>query len=146
MKMKNGRKSHSSSQWNLTQPFKTLENVIISGELHLKRKLTWNKRLVAVSAGRLICYKSEKEQRPGLVITLAGYDVTCTEREGRHGYELKLTHPMLETYHFAVECKDWAQAWAEVSLFSSLILLFVYIFRSNNYSKTHFILSNSVFS
>lgn len=113
-KMKNGRKSHSSSQWNLAQPFRSLEDVIISGELHLKRKLTWNKRLVAVSAGRLICYKSEKELRPGLVITLAGYDVSCTEREGRHGYELKLTQPMSETYHFAVECKDWAQTWAEV--------------------------------
>lgn len=113
-KMKNGRKMHSSSQWNLAQPFRSLEDVIISGDLQLKRKLTWNKRLVAVSAGRLICYKSERELRPGLVITLSGYDVSYMEREGRRGYELKLTHPLSETYHFTVECKEWAQTWAEV--------------------------------
>lgn len=46
-----------SSLWEVTQPFRALEDVVISGELYYKSKLSWTKKLVALTSGRLVCYK-----------------------------------------------------------------------------------------
>ena len=46
-----------SSLWEITQPFRALEDTVISGELHYKSKLSWTKKLVALTSGRLVCYK-----------------------------------------------------------------------------------------
>eukprot|EP00106_Octopus_bimaculoides_P020721 XP_014788163.1 PREDICTED: uncharacterized protein LOC106882118 [Octopus bimaculoides] len=112
-KGKHSRKTHSSSQLELVQPVKSLEDIVISGELYLKKKLTWSKRFVVISAGRLMCYKSEQDLRPCVVVNLAGYSVNFIDRDSRHGYELKLVHPTSETLHFSVDYRDWALIWTE---------------------------------
>ncbi|XP_036369653.1 uncharacterized protein LOC115224784 isoform X2 [Octopus sinensis] len=112
-KIKHSRKTHSSSQLELVQPVKSLEDIVISGELYLKKKLTWSKRFVVISAGRLMCYKSEQDLRPCVVVNLAGYSVNFIDRDSRHGYELKLVHPTSDTLHFSVDYRDWALIWTE---------------------------------
>ncbi|CAI9741312.1 Hypothetical predicted protein [Octopus vulgaris] len=112
-KIKHSRKTHSSSQLELVQPVKSLEDIVISGELYLKKKLTWSKRFVVISAGRLMCYKSEQDLRPCVVVNLTGYSVNFIDRDSRHGYELKLVHPTSDTLHFSVDYRDWALIWTE---------------------------------
>ena len=50
-----------SSLWEITQPFRALEDTVISGELHYKSKLSWTKKLVALTSGRLVCYKVSQQ-------------------------------------------------------------------------------------
>ncbi|GAB1602284.1 hypothetical protein Ahia01_000507500 [Argonauta hians] len=112
-KAKYGRKSRSVSQLELVQPVKSLDDIVVSGELYLKKKLTWSKRFVLISSGRLMCYKTEQDLRPCVVVNLAGYTVNFIERDSRHGYELKLVHPTSDSLHFSVDYRDWALIWAE---------------------------------
>lgn len=113
-KRKGFTKSQSSSQWDLDLSFKDLNEVTICGELNLHGKLTWNRRIVAVTNRRLLCYKPEKMGKPALVVQLPGYQATYNERENRKGFEILLHHPLAENYVFLVELIEWAQSWCEV--------------------------------
>ncbi|GFN77015.1 actin filament-associated protein 1 [Plakobranchus ocellatus] len=107
-------KSRSSTQWEISVPFKQLESIDISGELCHRGKLSWNRRIVAITAGCLAMYKPDKEgARPSLVLQLTGYTAAVSEREGRKGYEIRLSHPSDDSHTFAVDYRDWANLWAE---------------------------------
>lgn len=97
-------------------PFKKLDNVVMSGEMQHKGKLSWNRRLVAISNGCLALYKPDKETRPVFVIPLAGFSASLGDPVGRKGFEMKLNHVNGESYTFAVDFKEWANLWCEVSL------------------------------
>ena len=97
-------------------PFKKLEHVVLSGEMQHKGKLSWNRRLVAISSGCLALYKPDKETRPVFVIPLAGFTASLGEPVGRKGFEMKLNHENGESYTFAVDFKEWANLWCEVGL------------------------------
>lgn len=113
-KHKKVSKSRSSKEWDLNVPFKCLEEVTLSGELLYKGKLSWTRKICALSEGRLVCYKPDKcEQKPSLVIQLTGYKCSFSERENRKLFDIKLTHPSLELHLFAVDIKEWASLWCE---------------------------------
>lgn len=107
-------KSRSSSQWEISAPFRKLENIDISGELYHRGKLSWNRRVVAISNGCLAMYKPDKDARPSLVIQLTGFEACMLEREGRRGFEVKISHPTEDSHTFAVDFRDWANLWVEV--------------------------------
>ncbi|GFS27749.1 actin filament-associated protein 1 [Elysia marginata] len=103
-----------STQWAVSVPFKLLDNVDISGEVYHRGKLSWNRRVVALTGGLLAFYKPDKESaRPSLVVPLTGYTATVSERESRRGYEVRLTHLSEDCHTFAVDFRDWAHLWAE---------------------------------
>ncbi|XP_070206638.1 uncharacterized protein [Littorina saxatilis] len=106
-------KGRSSSTWEINVPFKKLDSVVISGEMQHKGKLSWNRRLVAISNGCVALYKPEKDGRPVLVIPLSGFQAGIGEPLGRKGFEMKLTHNNGEAYTFAVDFKEWANLWCE---------------------------------
>uniref|UniRef100_A0A2C9LRI7 PH domain-containing protein n=1 Tax=Biomphalaria glabrata TaxID=6526 RepID=A0A2C9LRI7_BIOGL len=106
-------KSRSSSQWEISVPFRKLENILLSGELYHKGKLSWNRRLVAISNGCLAMYKPDKDARPSMVISLSGYEALVQERDGRRGFEIKMAHPTQDSYTFSVDFRDWAYLWAD---------------------------------
>ncbi|KAH9514055.1 hypothetical protein Btru_030098 [Bulinus truncatus] len=106
-------KSRSSSQWEISAPFRKLENILISGELYYRGKLSWNRRIVAISNGSLAMYKPDKDARPSLVISLSGYEATVLEREGRRGFEVKMSHPTQDSHTFSVDFRDWANLWRD---------------------------------
>ncbi|XP_046332006.2 uncharacterized protein LOC124115168 isoform X2 [Haliotis rufescens] len=106
-------KSRSSSSWEINVPFKKLEDMALSGDLQYKGKLSWTRKLVALSNGNLACYKPDKETKPQLVVHLTGYEAALHEKENRKGYEIKLTHPNCDSHIFAVDFKEWAQQWAD---------------------------------
>lgn len=99
----------------MTIPYKSLEDVTLSGEVMYKGKLSWTRKLAALTDGRMVCYKPEKvDSKPALVIQLTGYEATYLEKENRRGFDVRLIHPSLETHMFSVDLKDWAQLWVEV--------------------------------
>ncbi|XP_060580205.1 uncharacterized protein LOC132736992 [Ruditapes philippinarum] len=103
-----------SSLWEITQPFGMLEDVVMSGELHYRSKLTWTRKIVALTNGRLVCYKVDKtDSRPSFVILLTGYKASFHKREGRRSFEIHLDHDNFESYVFLVEFKEWAVIWCE---------------------------------
>ncbi|CAG5132972.1 unnamed protein product, partial [Candidula unifasciata] len=112
-KSKKLSKSRSSSQWEISAPFRKLENINISGELYYKGKLKWNRRIVAISNGCLAMYKPDKEARPSLVIPISGYEAYMNEREGRRGFEVKMSHPNDDSHTFSADFKEWALLWIE---------------------------------
>lgn len=92
-----------------------LEDIVLSGELHHKSKLTWTRKIVALTMGRLVCYKSDKtDSRPSFVILLSGYKATSHKREGRRSFEIHLDHDNFESHVFLVDFKEWAETWCEV--------------------------------
>ncbi|XP_041377808.1 uncharacterized protein LOC121390133 isoform X2 [Gigantopelta aegis] len=105
--------SRSSNQWELNVPYKSLSDVVLSGDLYYRGKLSWNRRQVALVNGNLVCYKPDKETRPNLVIHLPGYEATCTERDSKKGFEIKLSHPNCDAHYFSVDFKEWAQTWCD---------------------------------
>ncbi|XP_056011717.1 uncharacterized protein LOC125648626 isoform X2 [Ostrea edulis] len=106
--------SRSSKEWDVTIPYKCLEDVTLSGELMYKGKLSWTRKLAALTDGRMVCYKPEKsESKPAVVIQLTGYEASYLEKENRKGFDVRLLHPSLETHMFSVDFKDWAQLWVE---------------------------------
>ena len=105
----------SSNQWELNVPFKGLTGVVVSGDLYYKGKLSWNRRLVALVNGSLVCYKPDKESRPHFVVPLPGYEASVAERDSKKGFEVKLCHPSGDTHYFAVDFREWAQTWCDVS-------------------------------
>ncbi|XP_062579830.1 uncharacterized protein LOC134241822 isoform X2 [Saccostrea cucullata] len=106
--------SRSSKEWDVTLPYKRLEDVTLSGELLYKGKLSWTRKLAALTDGRMVCYKPEKsESKPALVIQLTGYEASYLEKENKRGFDVRLLHPSLETHMFSVDFKDWAQLWVE---------------------------------
>lgn len=113
-------KSHSSSLWEVCLPFNKLENVTIYSELQYRGKISWSRKLVAISNGQLISYKPGKHSRPVMAIPLIGYDATYFKRDLLKGYEIKMTHPNAISHHFAVDSANWAQRWCEVS--ASIVL------------------------
>lgn len=103
-----------SSLWEVTQPFSSLEDIVISGELHYRSKLSWTRKIAALTNGRLVCYKLDKtDSRPSLVILLNGYKATFHNREGRRSFEIHLEHENFESYVFLVDFKEWAEIWCE---------------------------------
>ncbi|CAL1529783.1 unnamed protein product [Lymnaea stagnalis] len=112
-KSKKLSKSRSSSQWEISVPFRKLENVQISGELYHRGKLSWNRRLVAISNSCLAMYKPDKDARPSLVIPLSGFDAIVIEREGRRGFEIKMSHANQDSHTFSVDFREWANLWVE---------------------------------
>ncbi|XP_067658774.1 actin filament-associated protein 1-like 1 isoform X2 [Haliotis asinina] len=106
-------KSRSSSSWEINVPFKKLEDMALSGDLHYRGKLSWTRKLVALSNGNMACYKPDKETKPQLVVHLTGYEAALHEKENRKGYEIKLTHPNCDSHVFAVDFKEWAQLWVD---------------------------------
>lgn len=107
-------KSRSSKEWDISLPFNCLEEVTLSGELQHKGKLSWTKKLAALTDGRMVCYKPDKtENKPALVINLTGYDASYVERDNRRGFDIRLMHPAMEMHHFLTEFKDWANMWCE---------------------------------
>ena len=109
------RISRSSKEWDVTIPYKCLEDVTLSGELLYKGKLSWTRKLAALTDGRMVCYKPEKvDSKPALVIQLTGYEASFLEKENRRGFDVRLLHPSLETHMFSVDFKDWAQLWVQV--------------------------------
>lgn len=116
-------KSRSSKEWDLNVPFKCLEEVTLSGDLHYKGKLSWSRKTCALSEGRLLCYKPDKcDSKSALVIQLTGYNSTYVEKDNRKGFEIKLTHPTLEVHILSVDFKEWAVMWCDVSIFCSRLL------------------------
>ncbi|XP_078336674.1 uncharacterized protein LOC111137602 isoform X5 [Crassostrea virginica] len=108
------RISRSSKEWDVTIPYKCLEDVTLSGELLYKGKLSWTRKLAALTDGRMVCYKPEKvDSKPALVIQLTGYEASFLEKENRRGFDVRLLHPSLETHMFSVDFKDWAQLWVQ---------------------------------
>lgn len=117
-KSKKLNKSRSSSQWEITAPFRKLENIDISGELYYKGKLKWYRRIVAISNGCLAMYRPDKEARPSLVIPLSGYEAHINEREGRRSFEVKMVHQNADSHAFSVDFKEWALLWIEVCIYN----------------------------
>jgi hypothetical protein len=104
-------------------PFKCLEEVTLSGDLHYKGKLSWTRKTCALSEGRLLCYKPDKcDSKSALVIQLTGYNSTYVEKDSRKGFEIRLIHPTLEVHIFSVDFKDWAVLWCDVSIFCCRLL------------------------
>lgn len=60
-------------------------------------------------------YKPDKEGKPVFVIPLSGYEAMIGERDGRKGFEIRLAHQSGDTHVFAVDFKEWAALWCEVS-------------------------------
>ncbi|XP_076451189.1 LOW QUALITY PROTEIN: uncharacterized protein LOC143287130 [Babylonia areolata] len=106
-------KARSSSTWEINVPFKKLDGILISGEMMHKGKLSWNRRLVAISSGCLALYKPDKETRPVFVIPLSGFSANMGESLGRKGFEMKMSHENGESYTFAVDFKEWVALWCE---------------------------------
>ncbi|XP_069118485.1 uncharacterized protein [Argopecten irradians] len=107
-------KSRSSKEWDIALPFSCLEEVTLSGELQYKGKLSWTKKLVALTDGRMVCYKPDKaDSKPALVINLTGYDANFVERDNHRGFDIRLMHPAMEIHHFLTDFKDWANMWCE---------------------------------
>lgn len=104
-------------------PFKCLEEVTLSGDLHYKGKLSWTRKTCALSEGRLLCYKPDKcDSKSALVIQLTGYNSTYVEKDSRKGFEIRLIHPTLEVHIFSVDFKEWAVLWCDVSIFCCRLL------------------------
>ncbi|XP_033763670.1 uncharacterized protein LOC117344901 isoform X2 [Pecten maximus] len=107
-------KSRSSKEWDIALPFSCLEEVTLSGELQYKGKLSWTRKLVALTDGRMVCYKPDKaDSKPALVINLTGYDASFVERDNHRGFDIRLMHPAMEIHHFLTDFKDWAHMWCE---------------------------------
>lgn len=106
-------KARSSSTWEVNMPFKKLDNVQLSGDLQHRGKLTWNRRLVAISNGSLALYKPDKEGRPVFVLPLTGYQATVGERDGKKGFEIRLTHKYGDTHLLTADFKEWASIWCD---------------------------------
>lgn len=94
----------------------------MSGELYHKGKLSWNRRLVAITSGCLALYKPDKEARPLLVIILMGYEASVDEREGKRGFEIKLLHHQDDSHTFSVDLKEWALLWKSVSILDYFVM------------------------
>ncbi|CAG5124584.1 unnamed protein product [Candidula unifasciata] len=107
------RKSKSPVPWEIDVPFQKLDSIHISGELFDKGKLKWNRRIVAISNGHMVVYKPEKDAKPSLVIPLAGYEANIYEREGKKGFEVRMTKTEGDSFSFCVQLKEWAQIWTE---------------------------------
>ncbi|XP_021372827.1 uncharacterized protein LOC110462913 isoform X2 [Mizuhopecten yessoensis] len=107
-------KSRSSKEWDIALPFGCLEEVTLSGELQYKGKLSWTRKLVALTEGRMVCYKPDKaDSKPAVVINLTGYDAKFAERDNHRGFDIRLMHPAMEMHHFLTDFKDWASMWCE---------------------------------
>ncbi|KAL3861433.1 hypothetical protein ACJMK2_007467 [Sinanodonta woodiana] len=97
-----------------TLPFHSLESISLSGEMYHKSKLAWTKRVVALSNGRLYAYKADKyDSRPVLVIVLNDYTATFLKKDNGKHYEIRLSHPELDSHFFHVDFKDWAEQWCQ---------------------------------
>lgn len=108
----------------------------LSGDLYHKGKLSWTKRLIALSNGMLFGYKPDKtDGKPALMFSLSGYEATFHERDSRKGFEIKLSQAHSDTYHFAVDFKDWAQLWCDVSSLIYLMFQTLYTQVSNRNFK-----------
>ena len=98
-------------------PFSCLEEVTLTGELQYKGKLSWTKKLVALTEGRMVCYKPDKpDNKPSLVINVMNYEASVMESSSRRGFDIRMVHPAMEVHNFSVEFKEWAAMWSEVSL------------------------------
>ncbi|XP_025081557.1 uncharacterized protein LOC112556614 isoform X4 [Pomacea canaliculata] len=106
-------KTRSSATWEINVPFKKLDNILLSGELLHKGKLSWNRRVVAISNGSMALYKPEKEARPVFVIPLAGYQASVGDKDGRKGFEITMVHSNGDSHLFTVDFKEWATIWCE---------------------------------
>ncbi|XP_052820886.1 uncharacterized protein LOC128246628 [Mya arenaria] len=103
-----------TSLWEVSQPYQALDDVVISGELYYRSKLSWTKKLAALTNGRLVCYKVDKlDTRPSFVIILMGYLATAHKRDGRRSYEIHLDHDSFESHVFLCDFKEWADIWCE---------------------------------
>ena len=69
MKKKKKSNSRNTSQEVIA---KNLPNVIHSGELAQKGKLSWTRRYAVVQDTKLLVFKSEKEAKPVLNVPLTG--------------------------------------------------------------------------
>ncbi|KAK3603514.1 hypothetical protein CHS0354_030373 [Potamilus streckersoni] len=98
----------------ITLPFHSLESISLSGEMYHKSKLAWTKRVVALSNGRLFAYKADRyDSRPVLVIVLNDYTATFLKKDNGKHYEIRLSHPELDSHFFHVDFKDWAEQWCQ---------------------------------
>ncbi|XP_052227306.1 uncharacterized protein LOC127842029 isoform X2 [Dreissena polymorpha] len=103
-----------SSLVDVTTPFCSLDDVAISGELQYRSKLTWTKKMVAVTNGRLVGYKMDRlDMRPTFMMLLTGYRASSHKREGRRSYEIHLDHDNFEQHVFLVDFKEWAELWCQ---------------------------------
>lgn len=103
-----------SSLVEVMQPFSSLEDIVISGELQYRHKLIWTRNIAALTNGRLVCYKLDKtDSRPSLVILLTGYQAKLCQRQGHRSFEIHLEHDNFESHVFLVNFQEWAETWCE---------------------------------
>ena len=91
-----------------------LPDVTMCGDLCQRGKLSWPRRHCAISGHHLCVYKSERDNKPILVVSLPGYDALYLEKDNKRSHVIRLSQPAHTTYWFCASTSDSAHSWVEV--------------------------------
>ena len=64
----------------------------------------------------LCVYKSDHDNKPLLVVALAGYDALYFEKESKRSHVIRLAQPARRTHWFCAGSGNSALVWVEVSV------------------------------
>ena len=87
-----------------------------SGELLHCGTFSWSKRFCVINEKRFLCFKSDRDSKPFLSISLADCTVSYADKEGKRNHILKISHDAGKTSMFSSEHKDKIDLWLEVNL------------------------------
>ncbi|XP_074654421.1 uncharacterized protein LOC141908319 [Tubulanus polymorphus] len=90
-----------------------LRNVLFSGELTFKGKLTWSRRFCVIAPSRMVIYKSERDSHPQFDIRLDGFDLEYIENDLKRSHVIRMSKPGYKTYLFSTETHDRAIMWID---------------------------------
>ncbi|KAJ8406082.1 hypothetical protein AAFF_G00309700 [Aldrovandia affinis] len=83
--------------------------------LRKKRFGQWAKQLTVIRENRLQCYKSSKDHRPSMDVSLKLCNVSYLPKDGRRKkHELRFSLPGGETLVLAVQSKEQGEGWLRV--------------------------------
>jgi len=103
----------------------SLKNVTFAGYLYHKGMLSWTQRYCVIADAQLVSYRSEKDSKPVLSLSLFGRDITYTERmdTARFSHAVRVSRPGSEIHWFYTDTRELADSWIRVSY--SLLALFL---------------------
>ena len=67
----------------------------------------------------LCIYKSDRDNKPLLVVALAGYDALYFEKENKRSHVIRLAQPARTTHWFCAGSGNSALMWVEVSVLNA---------------------------
>ena len=96
----------------------SLRRVQFSGVLYHKGLLSWTQRYCVVADAQLLCYRSQRDAKPTLSLSLVGRDISYTERmdSSRFSHAVRVSRPGSETHWLYTDTRHVADAWILVRL------------------------------